>query len=75
MNLLATWGRRRDSKHLRRLHDLESQLEAKDRIIKILQAEVESLSAVAARDRMRILAETAEFARRKAEAERNGNRT
>lgn len=53
----------------RRILDLESQLDAKDRVIAVQQAEIESLAAVIARDRARIQAEGAAYARQQAEAE------
>ena len=49
--------------------DLESELEAKERIIKVQQAEIDSLCAVVARDRERIKAEGAAYVRQRAESE------
>ena len=51
--------------------DLESQLEAKERVIVVMQAEIDSLAAVVARDRQRIHAECAAYSRQQAEAEGN----
>jgi hypothetical protein len=45
------------------------QLEITKRQLAIAEAEIESLAAVIARDRARVQAETAEFCRRRAEAE------
>ncbi len=68
--LVGEWLReRRRDKHRRKILDLEAQLEARDRQIVILTAEVEGLSAVIARDRMRVASEIAVFALKKAEAE------
>ncbi len=53
----------------KRVDELEQQNEAKDRIIATQQVELDSLAAVVARDRERVKAETAEHARRRAEAE------
>lgn len=56
---------------VRRLHELEQQLldrqaelDAAQRVIAIKDAEIESLAGVVARDRERVLAETAEHSRR-----------
>ncbi len=49
--------------------NLQSQLEAKDRIISVLQAERDAMAGVIARDRMRVASECAVAARSKAEAE------
>ena len=49
--------------------NLQSQLEAKERIIAVLEAERDSLAAVVARDRQRVAAECASFSRQRAEAE------
>ena len=73
MNLIGKWTRRTDSKLTRRVHNLEMEIEARDRTIRVLQAEIDSLAGVVARDRLRVQAETAEYARRKAEAESNGH--
>ena len=53
----------------RKLLDLQAKLEAKDRQIAVLQAEIESMAGVIARDRQRTLAECASYARQRAEAE------
>lgn len=49
--------------------DMQSRLDEKDRFIAVLKAENESLAGVIARDRARIAAETARYARDQAEAE------
>ena len=49
--------------------DLESRLEAKDRIIAVLEAERDALAQVVARDRARVAAESAQYSRERAEAE------
>lgn len=46
----------------KRVLDLESVVEEKDRQIRILEAERDSLSEVIARDRLRVKAESAAFA-------------
>ena len=67
---LGEWlDRRRRDRLKRKILDLESDLAARDRRIAILEAEVEGLAAVIARDRLRIQAETSEYGRRKAVAE------
>ena len=53
----------------KRLADLQSEIESRDRIIQVMQAEIDSLSAVVARDRQRIQAECAAYGRQRAEAE------
>lgn len=53
----------------KRVLDLQSQLDEKDRLISVLKAEIDGLAEVIARDRQRVLAETAQFARQQAEAE------
>lgn len=57
----------------RKVLDLAAQLEAKDRIIAILETERDTLTSVVARDRARVSAESAVYARRQAEAEGNSN--
>ncbi len=49
--------------------DLKSQIEAKDRVIAVMQAEIDSLAAVVARDRQRVAAECASLSRQRADAE------
>lgn len=51
------------------LLDAKAELEAKDRTIRVQQAELDAMAGVVARDRERVHAETAEHARRVAEAE------
>lgn len=53
----------------KRILDLQSQLDAKDRVIGVMQAELDSMAAVIARDRQRVQAEDAEYGRRRALAE------
>jgi len=52
--------------------DLEATVEARDRIIRILEAERDSLAACVARDRARVQAEGASYSRQQAEHEHNG---
>ncbi len=52
-----------------RVAELEAELAARDRTIAVMQCELDSLSAVVARDRLRVQAESAEFARKRAECE------
>ncbi len=61
--------RRRGGKARKKILDLEAEVAKRDRRIAVLQAEIDSLSAVVARDRLRVQSETAEYARKKAEAE------
>lgn len=52
----------------RELADVRAELEAEQRKLKVAQAEIESLAAVIARDRERVIAETAEASKRVADA-------
>lgn len=61
--------RHRQTKLEKQVLDLQSVIDAKDRIINVLEAEIESMAAVIARDRARIKAEGAAYARQQAEAE------
>lgn len=60
---------RREQKLTKRVADLESQLAAKDRNIAVMQAEIDAMAAVIARDRQRVQAESAGYARQRAEYE------
>lgn len=62
---LTAFFRSRDQRVL----DLESALDAERRKLSVAGAEIESLAAVIARDRQRIQAETAAYARQQADAE------
>lgn len=53
----------------RALADTEAELAAERRMLAVAQAEIDSLAAVVARDRERVRAETADAARRIADAE------
>ena len=53
----------------RRIAKLEQELEAARRTIRVLEAERETLALVLARDRARVQAELAAYARKQAEAE------
>jgi hypothetical protein len=53
----------------RRILDLEAQLDAERRKLKVAEAEIESLSVVIARDRDRVKAERSEACERIAKAE------
>ena len=53
----------------RQLADLQAALEAERLKIKVVESERDSLAAVVARDRQRIQAEGAAYARRRAESE------
>lgn len=53
----------------RQVAELSSQLDDFQRRLAVATAEAEALAAVIARDRMRVAAETAEFAARRANAE------
>lgn len=48
---------------------LKAELAAKERIIAVKDAELESMAAVIARDRERVKAETAAYSRQRAESE------
>lgn len=52
-----------------RVLDLEAKLDAERRKLAVAEAEIESLAAVCARDRQRIKAEVAAYARQQANAE------
>lgn len=52
--------------------DLEAKLQARDRVIAVQAAELESMAAVIARDRERVKAETASHVRCRAESENHG---
>ena len=64
--LLSPWA---DATLQGQVRELESQLEAERRKLAVASAEIESLAAVVARDRERIRAEGACYARQRAEAE------
>lgn len=64
--LLARWADRTLQDQIR---DLQSELEAERRRLAVANAEIESMAAVIARDRERIKAEGAAYARQRAEAE------
>lgn len=53
----------------KRVADLEAEVEARDRLVKVIEAERDAMAAVIARDRERIRAEGASYARQRAEAE------
>jgi hypothetical protein len=53
----------------KRILDLEAELDALRRVLTIKDAELESLANVIARDRERVKAETATYARQRAESE------
>jgi hypothetical protein len=55
--------------------ELEAELQARDRIIAVKDAEIQSLAAVVARDRERVKAEAAAYARQRAECEGTHGRT
>jgi hypothetical protein len=59
----------READLIRRLADEQAAHEATRRQLRIAEAEVESLAAVIARDRQRVQAEAAGFARQRAESE------
>jgi conjugal transfer/entry exclusion protein len=64
--ILARWA---DSTLQREVKDLQRDLDARDRVIGVLEAERDALAAVVARDRERIRAEGAAYARQRAEVE------
>jgi hypothetical protein len=49
--------------------DFQAELDARDRIIRVQQAELDAMAGVLARDRERIKAEGAAYARQRAEHE------
>jgi hypothetical protein len=60
----------RKVKHLQKqVADLTAELEAQKRVLAIKDAELDSLAGVSARDRERVKAETATYARQRAESE------
>ncbi len=60
---------KRERKLQERVAELEAELAARDRTIAVMQCELDSLSAVLARDRQRVQAESATFIRQRAECE------
>lgn len=66
MRILQQWA---TAKVRRQNANLVADLEAHDRTIKVMQAEIDSLALVVARDRERIMAEAAAYARQRAESE------
>ncbi len=66
--------RRENARLAAELLDVRAELEAERRALRIADAEIESLAAVVARDRMRVKAETAVQARKLADAEGNKQR-
>lgn len=64
--LLRRWA---DAALTKQVADLETELDATKRKLTVAEAEVESMAAVIARDRARIKAEGAAYARQQAEAE------
>jgi hypothetical protein len=63
--------RRENAKLSAELLDTRAELEAERRALRVAEAEIESLAAVVARDRARVKAETAVYARKLADAEGN----
>jgi hypothetical protein len=61
----------RERQLFHQLAEEQAAHEATRRKLRIAEAEIESLAAVLARDRARVLAETASYARQRAEAEGN----
>jgi hypothetical protein len=53
----------------KQLLDLQANCDAKDRVIRVLEAQADALAEVIARDRERVLSETAAYARKRAESE------
>lgn len=64
--LLRRWA---SDTHRNQVERLQSDLDASKRCLKVLQTEADSMAAVIARDRERIKAEGACYARQRAEAE------
>ena len=58
-----------DARLRSRVDELEAQLEASTRRLAVANAEIDSMAQVIARDRERIKAESAAYARQRAEAE------
>jgi len=56
----------------RKILDLESDLDAANRKIRVIEAERDAMAEVIARDRLRVQSETAAYARAKAESESDG---
>ena len=57
----------------KRILDLEATINARDRQLAVLEAERDALAGVIARDRQRVQAEAAAYARQRAESEGNEN--
>lgn len=53
----------------KRVLDLQARLDEKDRMIEVLKAQIDGMAEVIARDRQRVLSETARYAREQAESE------
>jgi len=53
----------------KKILDLQSEIDSRDRMIAVLEAERDAMAGVIARDRMRVASECAMHARAKAEAE------
>ena len=60
---------RREKQLRKQIADLESQLATRDRTIAVMQVELDAMAGVIARDRERVKAESAAFARQRAECE------
>lgn len=74
--MIRRWLRRlftADDRLRHRIAVLESELDATKRLLAVTEAERDQLAAVVARDRLRIVAETAAYARRRAEDEHAAN--
>ena len=59
----------------KQIADLQAEIDGKDRIIRVLETELETMAAVMARDRERIRAEGAAYARQRAESEGTSGRS
>lgn len=58
----------------KQVDDLQAEIDGRDRIIRVLETELETMAGVMARDRERIKAEGAAYARQRAESEGTSGR-
>lgn len=65
----TTAANRRERKLETKVAELETEVDRLLRVLSVRDAEISNLAAVVARDRVRIQAEAASFARQKAESE------
>ena len=67
--MLKAWNQRKTRRLEKQVLDLQAEIDARDRIVKVFEAERDAMAAVIARDRERVKAESAGFAQLRAERE------